>query len=101
MGLDFSAVDQAESSPHAVGPLVLLAAALLLAFPIAGYLVTKASNSDGVLEPALGAALAIVAVLVLLGMAAPVALVLALAFAPIAFRPCLRGSVGSLWDDDP
>jgi hypothetical protein len=92
LGLDFSAIDSAESSPAAAAPLLLLALAVLAAFPAAGYLVAKASNSDGVLEPALSAALAIVVVLVMLGLAAPVALVLALAFAPIAFALACAGA---------
>lgn len=92
MGLDFSAIDRAETSDAAAVPLVLLTTAVLAAFPVSGYLVTKASRAAGVLEPALSAALAIVAVLVMLGLAAPVALVFAIAFAPIAFALACAGS---------
>jgi RsiW-degrading membrane proteinase PrsW (M82 family) len=92
LGLDFSLIDRADTASGAAAPLLLLASAVLLAFPVAGYLVAKASNSDGVLEPALSAATAIVAVLVLLGVATPVALVLALAFAPIAFALACGGA---------
>jgi hypothetical protein len=92
LGLDFSLIDRADTSSSAAAPLLLLTFAVLLAFPIAGYLVAKASNSDGVLEPALSAAMAIVAVLVILGVATPVALVLALAFAPIAFALACAGA---------
>lgn len=92
IGLDFSAIERADTSSSAIAPLVLLTAAVLSAFPIAGYIVTKASRSAGVLEPALSAALAIAAVLVMLGLAAPVALVFAIAFAPIAFVLACAGS---------
>jgi multisubunit Na+/H+ antiporter MnhG subunit len=91
-GLDFSAIDQAQSSPAATAPLALIAFAVLAAFPISGYLIAKASGSDGVLEPALSSAVAIVTVLALLTLAAPVALVLALAFAPIAFGLACAGA---------
>ncbi len=92
VGLDFSAIESADTSASAIAPLVLLTAAVLTAFPVAGYLVTKASRSAGVLEPALSAALAIGAVLLMLGVAAPVALVFAIAFAPIAFALACAGS---------
>lgn len=92
VGLDFSAIEREDTSTAAIAPLVLLTGAVLAAFPVSGYLVTKASGSEGVLEPALSAALAIVAVLVMLGLAAPVALVFALAFAPIAFALACFGA---------
>ena len=92
VGLDFSAIEREDTSTSAVAPLVLLTSALLAAFPVSGYLLTKASGSEGVLEPALSAALAIVAVLIMLGLAAPVALVFALAFAPIAFALACVGA---------
>lgn len=92
VGLDFSAIEREDTSTSAVVPLVLITSAILASFPVSGYLVTKASGSDGVLEPALSAVLAIVAVLVMLGLAAPVALVFALAFAPIAFALACMGA---------
>ncbi len=92
VGLDFSAIEHEDTSATAIVPLMLLTGAILAAFPLSGYLVTKASGSDGVLEPALSAALAIVAVLVMLGLAAPVALVFAIAFAPIAFALACAGA---------
>lgn len=92
VGLDFSAIEREDTSSAAVVPLVLLTSAILTAFPISGYLVTKASGSEGVLEPALSAALAIVTVLIMLGLAAPVALVFAMAFAPIAFALACAGA---------
>jgi PrsW family intramembrane metalloprotease len=85
-GIDFTAVDRGESSnTSSLAPLVLLAAAALLAFPFAGYLVARASSTRSVLEPAIAAGLAIAGSLVLLGLAAPVAVVFATAFAPVAF----------------
>ncbi|MCU0693988.1 MAG: PrsW family intramembrane metalloprotease [Polyangiaceae bacterium] len=92
IGLDFSAIEREDSSAIAIVPLVLLTTAALAAFPVSGYLVARASGADGVLEPALSAALAIVALLVMLGMAAPVALVFALAFTPVAFALACTGA---------
>lgn len=92
LGFDFSVLDRADSSANVTAPLVLLIGATLTAFPIAGYLVARASHTDGVLEPALAAAVAIVAVLIMLGLAGPVALVLALAVSPIAFALACGGA---------
>lgn len=91
IGVDFSAVDRGEGAAG-VAPLVLLGGATLAAFPIAGYLVARASSSRGVLEAAIAAALAIIGGLVLLGLAAPVAVVFALAFAPIALGLACAGA---------
>jgi RsiW-degrading membrane proteinase PrsW (M82 family) len=84
MGVDFAAVDRGEGGTASVAPLVLLGGAALCAFPVAGYLVARASSSRSVLESAIAAALAIIGGLVLLGLAAPVSVVFALALAPIA-----------------
>lgn len=92
LGVDFAAVDRGESSQGGAVPLVLLGAAALAAFPVAGYLVARASATHSVLEPALSAALAILGTLVLLGLAAPVSLLFALAFAPIAFGLACAGA---------
>jgi hypothetical protein len=93
-GVDFAAVDRA--SDGAVSALLLLGAAVLAAFPISGFLLARASNAEGVLEPALGAACAIAGIVVLLGLAAPVAVVFALAFAPVAFAlACVGAWVGA------
>jgi hypothetical protein len=95
LGLDFAAAENAEASAEAMGPLVLLGGSALAAFPIAGYLVARASATGTVLEPAMGAGLAIAVMLILFGLVAPVALVFALAFAPIAFGlACLGAWVG-------
>lgn len=85
VGLDFSAIGVDDTSAQTIAPLGLITVAVLVAFPISGYLIAKASRAQGVLEPALSSILAIVVGLVLLGLAAPVAMVFAFAFAPIAF----------------
>ncbi len=90
VGIDFAMADEADV--RSSGPLVLIGAAILSAFPIAGYLVAKASAATSVLEPALGAGLAIVAVLVLLSATAPIAVVFALAVAPVAFALACGGA---------
>lgn len=83
IGLDFSLVD--EENVRSNGPLLLLAAALGTAFPLAGYLVARASNTKSVLEPALGAAMAVFGAVLLLSFTTPIAAVVALALAPVAF----------------
>jgi hypothetical protein len=74
------------------GPLALLGAALLASFPIAGYLVARASSSTGVLEPALGAALALAAIVAILALVAPLGVLFALAVAPLAFGLACGGA---------
>jgi RsiW-degrading membrane proteinase PrsW (M82 family) len=83
LGLDFAAADEADVSSN--GPLVFLAAAVGLAFPVAGYLVARASGTRSVLEPALGAALAVVVAVLFLSVTTPIAAIFALALTPIAF----------------
>ncbi len=90
LGLDFSAVDEGELT--AAGPVALIGAGVLLAFPFAGFLTARASRASSVLEPALASALAIVGTLIMLGLAAPVAIIFALAFAPIAFGLACAGA---------
>jgi hypothetical protein len=92
LGLDFAAVDRGDGSSAAAPPLILLGAAALAAFPVAGWLVARASSSRSVLESAIAAALAIAGALVLLGLAAPVAVVFAIAFAPIALGLACAGA---------
>lgn len=92
IGIDFAAVDRGDGSASGAAPLVLLGAAALAAFPVAGYLVARASSSRSVLESAIAAALAIASGLVLLGLAAPVAVVFALAFAPVALGLACAGA---------
>jgi RsiW-degrading membrane proteinase PrsW (M82 family) len=88
--IDFGIVDEHDAST--VGPVALLGAGVLSAFPISGFLVAKASSLPTLLEPALATALAIVLALILLGFAAPVALVFALAFSPVAWALACAGA---------
>lgn len=88
--VDFSVVDEHDVTTTA--PVALLGSGLLAAFPVSGYLVAKASNLPTLLEPALASGLAIVLMLALLGLAAPVALVFALAFSPIAWALACAGA---------
>jgi hypothetical protein len=88
--VDFSVVDEHEVSTTA--PVALLGSGLLAAFPVSGYAIARASNLPSMLEPALATGLAIVLTLALLGLAAPVALVFALAFSPIAWGLACAGA---------
>jgi hypothetical protein len=90
VGIDFAMAD--EGDVRSTGPLLLLGVAFLSAFPIAGYLVARASSATSVLEPALGAALALVAVVAMVSMASPVSVVFALAVAPVAFGLACGGA---------
>jgi hypothetical protein len=90
IGVDFAAADEADM--RSSGPLLLLGAAVLAAFPLAGYLVARASAATSVLEPALGAGLAIAAMVAMLSLAAPIAVVFALAVAPVAFGLACSGA---------
>jgi hypothetical protein len=90
LGVDFAMAN--ESDWRSTGPLVLLGSAVLMSFPLAGFVVARATSATSVLEPALGAGLAIVAVVALLSMAAPVAVVFALAAAPVAFGLACGGA---------
>ncbi len=85
IGLDFSVVDRPDAGAEAMAPLAVLAAGILAAFPASGYLLARASGTRSVLQPAMAAALAMVLMMVFMGMLAPVAVVFAIAFAPIAF----------------
>lgn len=83
LGMDLSRVDDGDTASMA--PLMLMGTFVLAAFPVAGYLVALASAADSVFEPGMGALVAIVLVIALLSMTAPVGVVLALAIAPLAF----------------
>lgn len=83
MGLDFAAADEADVRSN--GPLLFLATSVGLAFPVAGYLVARASGTNSVLEPALGSALAVLGAVLFLSVTTPIAAVFALAVTPIAF----------------
>ena len=88
--VDFSVVDEHDVTTTA--PVALLGSGILAAFPLSGYLIAKASSLPTLVEPALGCGLAILTMLVLLGLAAPVALVFALAFSPIAWGLACAGA---------
>jgi RsiW-degrading membrane proteinase PrsW (M82 family) len=88
--VDFSVVDEHDAATTA--PLALLGMGLLAGFPVSGFLVARASNVPTLLEPALASAVAITGVWVLLGLMAPVALVFAFAFSPIAFGLSCAGA---------
>jgi hypothetical protein len=90
IGIDFSLADEADLRSSI--PFVFLGSALLVAFPVSGYLVARAGAADSVLEPALGAGFAITGVLVLLGVAEPMALVAAVLMAPVAFALACGGA---------
>lgn len=90
LGVDFSAAD--ESDMTSAVPLALLGAALLASFPIAGFLVARASSASGVLEPALSAALALAAIVAILALVAPLGVLFALAVAPLAFGLACGGA---------
>jgi hypothetical protein len=64
----------------------------LSAFPLSGYLVARASSAKTLLEPALAAGLALALTLVILGIAAPVAIIFAIACAPIAWALACAGA---------
>ncbi len=90
VGIDFALAD--ESDVRSSGPLILLGSAVLLAFPIAGFLIAKASAATSVLEPALSAALAIAGTVALLSVTSPIAVLVALAGAPVAFALACGGA---------
>ncbi len=90
LGVDFSLAD--ESDVRSSGPLILLGAAVLSAFPIAGFLVAKASAAHSVLEPALAAGLALAALVAMLFITAPIGVLFALAVAPLAFGLACGGA---------
>ncbi len=90
LGIDFSAVDEGQVTSTV--PLLMLGGAVLAAFPFAGYLVARAHGTGSILEPAMGAGVAIAGALVMLGLIAPVAVVFGLAFAPVAFVLACAGA---------
>lgn len=90
LGLDFAIADEADV--RSSGPIVLLACAVLAAFPVSGYLVARASSASSVLEPALGAAIALAALVLAVSVTAPIAVVFALAVAPVAFALACGGA---------
>jgi len=90
MGVDFSLADEADV--RSSGPLVLLGGALLGAFPAAGFLVARASGRATILEAAIATGIAITLLIVVLSITAPIAVVFALAVAPVAFTLACGGA---------
>src|SRR5690606_8248022 len=75
IGIDFTSASEADF--RSSGPLALLGTAVLVAFPISGYLIARASAAQSVLEPALASGVAIVVAMLMLSITEPVALVVA------------------------
>ena len=90
INVDFASADEADFRSN--GPILLMGLAIVSAFPVAGYLVARASGTSSVLEPAMAAALAIAAAVVLLFLTAPLAVIFALAAAPVAFGLACGGA---------
>jgi hypothetical protein len=90
IGLDFAAAN--EEDVRANGPLVLLGVGVLSAFPIAGYLLAVASGATGIGEPATGVAVSVAAVVAVLSLATPAAMVFVVTVAPAALA---LGCVGA------
>jgi RsiW-degrading membrane proteinase PrsW (M82 family) len=92
-GLDLSTVDERDFGTTL--PVAFLGAGLLFAFPVSGFLIARASGLPTLLEPALATAVALLTTLILLGLAAPIALVFALAFSPVLWGlACMGAWVG-------
>jgi hypothetical protein len=90
MGIDFTLADEADV--RSAGPLALLGTGVVVAFPLAGYLIARASAAHSVLEPALSTLVALVALIVLLSLTAPIAVLFALALTPIAIGLACGGA---------
>jgi hypothetical protein len=82
LGVDFALIE--ETSNASLKPVLFLISAGLLAFPTAGFLVTRASGVSTLLEPALASVLALVGLGLVMGVAAPVVLAVVIACAPVA-----------------
>jgi hypothetical protein len=81
-GIDFALAD--ESDVRSAVPLVLLGSAVLLAFPLSGFLIARASSTLTVLEPALATLVAMGVLVLISSLTAPVAVLFTLAVAPVA-----------------
>lgn len=82
IGIDFAAAD--EGDVRANGPLVLLGASVMTAFPVAGYLITRASGARSIIEAGVGSALSLTGLVVALTFSAPVTVVFTLPVLPVA-----------------
>jgi hypothetical protein len=90
VGIDLGMADETDMRSN--GPLVLLGTALLVAFPISGYLVARASGTHSLLEPAFASGVAIGGAVFVLSVTAPSAVIFSLAVAPIAFGLACGGA---------
>ncbi len=90
IGIDFALAEQGDF--RATAPLTLLGAGVLVAFPTAGFLVARATATTSVLEPALGALVAVALTVAGLSMTAPITVVFALAAAPVALALACVGA---------
>lgn len=90
LGIDFGTTDEGDWKSGV--PIVLLGSALLLAFPLSSFLISRSASATSVLEPALSAALAIALLLLVLSMTAPAAIVTVLIVAPAAFLLACAGA---------
>lgn len=89
-GIDFSLAN--EEGVRGLLPVLLLVAALLLAFPLSGYLIARASGVASVLEPAWATGATILAVLGVFSVTEPSAVVIALAIAPVGLTLACVGA---------
>lgn len=100
MHIDLSRVN--ETATGAMEPLAVLGAAVLISFPIAGFLTAKASAADSVFEPGVAALISISTLTALLSLTAPLTLVLAIVLAPVAFGlACLGAWLGLSVEKEP
>ncbi|HXX69661.1 MAG TPA: PrsW family glutamic-type intramembrane protease [Polyangiaceae bacterium] len=81
--IDLSTVDEHDLA--AASPALLVVIGLLLSFPASGWLITRAGGMHTLLEPALANVLALLITTVTLSIAAPFAVVFALALSPVAW----------------
>jgi RsiW-degrading membrane proteinase PrsW (M82 family) len=88
--VDFSTVD--AKALDTAGPMALLGAGTLAAFPVSGFMLARASTRVSIAEPTIGAAMAIVVGLLLLGASAPLTLFVGMAFAPVAWGLAFAGA---------
>lgn len=90
LGVNFAAVD-ASSNPS-LSPVIFLVIAALLAFPIAGFLIVRASGVPTLLEPALASVLALIGLAAIMGVAAPLVLAIVIACTPVALALSCAGA---------
>jgi hypothetical protein len=90
LGIDFARANETDLGANS--PLLLLGTAGLLGFPVAGYLVTRASGSETVIEAALSAGLYLLAAFILVSMAEPLGAVFVVAVSPVAFALACTGA---------